>query len=162
MYHKVKIVDIFYHQADSVIELEFEDFDKDLIEFQKVERGRRQTYFNPIEEYQEAAEAGALRFATNAEKAHMKAKQGESFKKDPIARAMLEGSKKPTKIVYTKDLSIITQYGVTRSKETISIPSELDIENSEQILGIISCLVGGENNRSIERSENNPDQTKLV
>lgn len=135
-----KIVDIFYNVSEAVTELELEDFDVELIKKQREERGKRQTYFNPIEEYQEAAEEAAVRFATHSEKASLKAKQGESFKKDPIARAMLEGASKPTKIVYRKDSETVTQYGVTRSKEIITVPSDFDAD--KDIKEIIQYLQG--------------------
>ncbi|GEM_PF-2984967 len=129
-YNRDKIVKIFYEEADVVMELELEGFDKNLVYEQKQLRGGgHQTYFNPIDEYQPAMEEGALRFGQNTEKAIVKAKKGENFKKDAIVRAMLEGSRKPTKIVYQKDSISHTEYGVTKKKEVISIEaSDLNLE----------------------------------
>lgn len=138
-----KIVSIFYDEADSVTELEFEDFDVSQIERLEQERGRLQTYFNPIEEFQPAAKEAAIRLAQHTEKATLKAKPGESFKKDPVARIMLEGSKKPTKITYTKDNEVITASSVTRSKETIGVSLDLlEDQDSDEIARIIRLLKG--------------------
>ena len=55
-----KIVKIFYEDAQKVIQMEFEEFDSELITEEKRKRnGKRQTYFNPREEFQEAMEEGA-------------------------------------------------------------------------------------------------------
>jgi hypothetical protein len=155
------IVDIFYNQADSITELELEDFDRQLVYEQKNERGNIiQTYFNPIDEYQPAMEEAALRFGTNAERVIVKAKRNENFKKDPIVRAMLEGSRKPVRIVYKKDSETHTEYGVTKKKEIISIESdEFDLDN--QIDTILARLEGSDTLRQVDRRARNDQQTGL-
>lgn len=158
-----KIVDIFYNQAEAVTELNLEGFDPDIIHKQRKKRGRRQTYFNPKEEWQEAAEEEAIRFAENTDKVNIKAKQGQSFKKDPVARVMLEGSAKPSKIVYRKNSETITQYGITRSKEVIFIPTDFNLD--EDFEEIISYLKGERRegkDRLTEPYEDDSNQTKLV
>lgn len=156
-----RIVQIFYEEADAVTELELEDFDRNYIYEQKQARGNKyQTYFNPIDEYQPAMEAAALRFGNNTDKATIKAKQGESFKKDPIARAMLEGSRKPVRIVYKKDSEIYTEYGLTKRKEVITIESdEFDLEH--QIDSIIQRLEGVDTLRQRKSQDNNKTQINL-
>jgi len=156
-----RIVEIFYKEADRVIEMAFDEFDLEIIKEQKQKRnGKRQTYFNPIEAYQEAMEEGAIRLSQHAETAHIKAKQGESLKKDPITRAMLEASKKPTKIVYTVENELYTEFGVTKSKETISIDSE-SFNLNEQIENILTILLGKKRKKNDNQKNGNPDQTDL-
>ncbi len=149
-----RILEIFYTEADSVSELELEDFDRNLVLEEKRLRGDKyQTYFNPIDAYQPAMEEAALRFGNNTEKVSVKAKQGESFKKDPIVRAMLEGSRKPIKIVYKKDSVVRTEYGLTKKKEVITIDSgDYDLEN--QIGSILEKLQGADTLRTVRRSNN--------
>jgi len=157
-----RILDIFYKEADTVTELELEDFDRQLIIDQKAARGDKyQTYFNPIDEYQPAMEAAALRFGSNTEKVTVKAKKNESFKKDPIVRAMLEGSRKPVRIVYKKDSEIHTEYGITKKKEIITIESsDFDLEN--QIDGILARLEGVDTLRLTKTNNlKNSNQTEL-
>lgn len=120
-----RIVSIFYEKSDRVIELEFDEFDINLIQEEKRKRGgRRQTYFNPKEEYQEALEESAIRLAQHADKASIKAKEGENLKSDPITRAMLEASRKPVKIVYTYENEQYTEFGVNKSKEKITVEGD--------------------------------------
>lgn len=156
-----RILDIFYIEAESISELELEDFDRNLIlEQKKVRGGKYQTYFNPIDEYQPAMEEAALRFGNNADKVMVKAKQGESFKKDPIVRAMLEGSRKPIKIVYKKDSVTHTEYGLTKKKEIITIDSgDFDLEN--QIAPILEKLKGTDTLRKIKQGNVSSQQTEL-
>jgi len=156
-----KVMTIFYTEAEKVTELELEDFDLNLIEEQKRVRGRRQTYFNPIEAYQEAMEAGAIRLSQHAEKTYVRAKPGEDLKKDPITRAMLEGSRKPVKITYVKEGETHTEFGVTKSKEKITVEGE-DYDLVNQIGGILSSLMGTEKKkkRSSKKKSDDP-QTRL-
>lgn len=161
-YDRDKIVKIFYEEADVVMELEMEGFDRNLVYEQKQLRGGvHQTYFNPIDEYQPAMEEGALRFGQNTEKASVRAKKGENFKKDAIVRAMLESSRKPTKIVYRKDSVAHTEYGVTKKKEVISIEaSDLDIES--HIDSIIARLNDTDTLRRADHvKQRNSDQTDI-
>lgn len=69
--------------------------------------------------------------------------KGESFKKDPIVRAMLESAKKPIKIVYRKDEAVHTEYGLTKSKQVITIDSG-DYNLEEQIGPILDKLSGAD------------------
>lgn len=156
-----RIVDIFYNIADKITELDLEDFDRQLVYDQKRERGdRHQTYFNPIDDYQPAMEEAALRFGTNTEKVSVKAKRNENFKKDPIVRAMLEGSRRPTKIVYQKDSEIITEYGVTKKKEVITIESDdFDLEN--QIDTILAKLESSDTLRRQGQAGQDSNQAEL-
>ena len=155
-----KIIEIFYEKADSITELELEDFDPAIINEQESQRGRIQTYFNPYEEYQEALKEAGLRFAGDTKRVNVKAKQGSSFKKDPIARAMLEGSRKPIKIVYQKDSETKTEYGVTKSKEVITIEAtEFDLEN--QIENIVNRIRSGDQSRSRAGSNEAESQNRL-
>lgn len=136
------IVELFYTESDKVIELDLDDFDINLINDQKRARGgKRQTYFNPIEEYQEAMEAAAIRLSEHADKTYIRAKKGESLKKDPIARAMLEGSRKPIKITYIKDGITYTEYGVTKNKLEISIEGD-NFKLIEQVNNIVANIFG--------------------
>jgi hypothetical protein len=137
-----KIVRIFYEVADKVTALDLEGFDMNLIKEEKIKRGgKRQTYFNPIEEYQEAMEEGAFRLGQHAEKASIKAKDGESLKKDPITRAMLESSKVPVKIVFIVDNIQFIEYGVSKSKFIINVEGD-SYNLKEQIEGILSKYFG--------------------
>lgn len=158
------IVRIFYEEADEILEMEFADFDVSLIEEEKQKRaGKIQTYFNPIEEYQEAMQEAAVRIGTNAEKASIKSKKGASLKKDPITRAMLESSRKPTKIVYTKEEKEITDSAVTKKKEVISIEGgNFDLENPEQISDILQKLFSRGEAKSIKpQNKKNEGQAGL-
>lgn len=136
------IVNIFYTEAETVLEMEFSDFDPSLVAEEKAKRnGQRQKYFNPIEDYQEAMEEASIRIGTNASKATIKSKKDGNLQKDPITRAMLESSKRPTKIVYTKENKEITDSAVTKKKEVISIEgTEFNLEDKEQALNIITKL----------------------
>lgn len=156
-----KVMNIFYVDSEKVTELELEDFDLNLIEEQKKVRGKRQTYFNPIEEYQEAMEAGAIRLSQHAEKTYVKAKPGEDLKKDPITRAMLEGSRKPIKITYVKEGETRTEYGVNKSKEKITVEGD-DYDLVNQIDGILSSLMGTEKRKKRNKKKNDDEsQTRL-
>ena len=137
-----RIVEIFYKKADEVLEMEFTDFDKNLIKTEKEKRnGNLQKYFNPKEEYQEAMEEAAILGAEHINIAKLKAKQGCDLKKDPITRAMLEGSRQPTKIVYKKESHEFTDSAVRKQKEVISIEGTVfDFNTNEQIKNILSKL----------------------
>lgn len=154
-----KIKKIFYNDAQSVTEIELNDFDQFLIFSEKDARGGiRQTYFNPREEYQEAMEEGAVKFSQHAEKAFVKAKQGESLQKDPLTRAMLESSRKPTKIVYIKENKKFTAHGVTETKVTVSLESDrLDMNDEKQIEAIFANIYGGEVDFGESQGDNNGD-----
>lgn len=137
-----RMVSIFYEKSDRVIELEFDEFDINLIQEEKRKRGgKRQTYFNPKEEYQEALEESAIRLAQHADKASIKAKQGENLKSDPITRAMLEASRKPVKIVYTYENEQYTEFGVNKSKEVITVEGD-SFNLNEQIENIFANIFG--------------------
>jgi len=156
-----RIVDLFYEEADEITELELEGFDSQLVHDEKQRRhGARQKYFNPIEEYQEAMEEATLRLGNDAEKVTMKAKKGHSFKKDPIARAALEASRKPVKMVYTKDSETYVEYGVTKKKEVIHIEAE-GYDLSDQIENIIGQLSHQANPRKASFRVLKDDQTDL-
>lgn len=157
-----RIIELFYQEADEVTEIELEGFDSQLVHDEKQRRGgERQKYFNPIEEYQEAMEEATLRLGNDAEKVSMKAKRGHSFKKDPIARAALEASRKPIKIVYTKDTETHVEYGITKKKEVLSIEaSDYDLDN--QIDGILSQLSGRNTMPQQRIHPTDDDQTTLV
>jgi len=140
---RTKVVNIFYKEADEVLEMEFAHFDDKLIDLEKANRGgKRQTYFNPKEEYQEGMEEAAISLAKNTERASIKAKQGGNLKKDPITRAMLEGSRSPTKIVYKKDSIEYTDSAVTRKKEVLTIEGP---DMIAQIESLITRLSLGDN-----------------
>ena len=140
-----RIKNIFYNEADRVTEIELADFFPGIIIDEKGNRGgKRQTYFNPIEEYQEAMEEGALLFAKNAEKAVVKAKKGGNIQKDPITRAMLESANKPSKITYIKENKKIVAHGVIESKVVVSIESDqIDLTDHGQIQSIFNNIYGG-------------------
>jgi hypothetical protein len=150
-----KIKNIFYNEADRVTEIELEDFTTGIIIDEKEQRGgSRQTYFNPIEEYQEAMEEGAVKFSQNAAKAMVKAKKGGSIQKDPITRAMLESANKPTKITYIKENRKIVAKGVIESKVIVSVESDhIDFTDEKQIQSIFNSIYGGE--YEIEDDDNN-------
>ena len=151
-----RIVSIFYDFSDKVLEMEFDEFDVKLIEEEKKKRGgKRQTYFNPIEEYQEALEESAIRLAQHTDKAYIKAKQGESLKKDPITRAMLEASRKPIKIVYTHNSEQFTEFGVTKRKEVISVEGN-SFNLPDQIENIFSSLFSKQ-----QKSDEKPDSESI-
>lgn len=156
-----QIVELFYGDVDEVTEIELEGFDSQLVRDEKRKRGgKHQKYFNPIEEYQEAMEEATLRLGNNAEKVTMKAKKGHSFKKDPIARAALEASRKPIKIVYTKGNETHTQYGITKKKEILRIDAgDYNLEN--QIEGIVA-QISGRKITTQKKQLNGDDQIKLV
>jgi len=137
-----RIVEIFYKKADEILEMEFTDFDKNLIKKEKEKRhGKLQKYFNPKEEYQEAMEEAAILGAEHINTAKIKAKQGCDLKKDPITRAMLEGSRQPTKIVYKKESQVFTDSAIKKQKEVISIEGiGYDFDTNEQIKNILSKL----------------------
>lgn len=157
--NRKRIVTIFYDIADSVEEIELTDFDLNLIEEQKRNRaGKRQTYFNPIEEYQEALEESAFRFAKTAQNAKIKAKKGESLKKDPITRGMLEGARKPLKITYTKDNETITELGVIKNKETLHIEGD-EFNLDSQIQSILRQM-GVKSNQILDVSQNIETENK--
>ena len=107
-----------------------------------------------------AYESLGLWFARHADKVSIKAKQGETFTKDPIARAMLEGSSKPKKIIYKKNSETVTQYGVTRSKEVITLP--VDFEVDKHIEEIIAYLKGERTGSRFVEPSTNKDQTSLM
>ncbi len=157
--NRERIVELFYQEADTVTELELEDFDRQLVYDEKRKReGRMQTYFNPIEDYQPAMEEAALRLGNNAQKISMKAKQGQSFKKDPIARAALEASRKPVKITYSKNSEVHTEYGLTKKKEIVTVEAtDFDLEN--QIEGIMRQIAGRD---TLRRQTGNDSQSRLV
>lgn len=135
-----KIVKLFYEEAEEVLELELKDFDSTLIEEEKRKRGgKRQTYFNPKEEYQEAMEEAALRVGQTVDKSYLKAKKGESLKKNPVARAMLEVSKTPKKIVYKQKDSVITASGIINRKIEVHLEDN-KIPLNKQIEGILEQL----------------------
>lgn len=122
-----KIVDIFYKQADAVVEMQFRDFDLNLIAEEKVKRkGKTQKYFNPIEEYNEAMDDASIKFARNAEFTKVKAKQGGDLRKDPMTRGMLEGSRNPVKITYIKEGEPIHDSAMTKNKETLIVEGEAE------------------------------------
>jgi hypothetical protein len=155
-----RILEIFYTEADNITELELEDFDPQIILEQEQARGSIQKYFNPREKYQEAMKEAGLSFAGHTKKISIKAKRGESFKKDPIARAALEGSRRPVKIVYEKESQTKTEYGVTKRKEILTIESaEFDLD--EQIEGIINALRGRVQNSEIANAPEQSDQNSL-
>ncbi|HSA83720.1 MAG TPA: hypothetical protein VLF20_02430 [Patescibacteria group bacterium] len=134
-----EIIKIFYETADEVYELDLQDFDSKLIEEEKLKRGgQRQTYFNPKEEYQEAMEEGAIKSAKTVRTASLKAKKGESLKKNPIARALLEGSRNPKRILYRQNDSIRTTSAVINRKVEILIEDDKPL--SEQIPAILEKL----------------------
>jgi hypothetical protein len=151
-----RIVDIFYNEADVISELELEDFDEQLIIEQELARGKKQTYFNPIEEFQEAGKETAIRFAQNTKRVSMKAKPGKNYKKDVVARAALEGSRKPVKIVYKKGSETITTYGLTKSKEIISIEAE-DFDLDNQISNILAKM----SNNDYQKKQDDDSQSAL-
>jgi hypothetical protein len=139
-----RIVHIFYQEADRVTAMEFTDFDPVIIESQKRLRGgTRQKYFNPIEEYQEAMEESAIRFARNVERSEVKAKEGADLRKDPLTRAMLEGSRVPSKITYTKNSEVISESGVTRRKLVITVEGGVS-EHLDDKIGSILARLGEE------------------
>jgi hypothetical protein len=149
-----KIVNIFYKESDEVLEMEFTDFDAELINSEKTKRdGKRQLYFNPKEEYQEGMEEAAIILATNAERASIKAKQGSNLKKDPITRAMLEGSRSPTKIVYKRESTVYTDYSITKDREILTIESTDMIASIESIIERLS-------NKGETRPKNEMDKDK--
>lgn len=149
-----KIVSIFYEISDRVLELEFDEFDINLIEEEKKKRGgKRQVYFNPKEEYQEALEESAIRLAKHTDKASIKAKQGENLKNDPITRAMLEVSRKPIKIVYTCENEQYTEFGVTKRKEVIAVEGD-SFNLIDQIENIFSNIFGKKRNDNDKKKRN--------
>ena len=94
-----RIVSIFYEKSEKVLELEFDEFDINLIREEKEKRGgKRQAYFNPKEEYQEALEESAIRLAQHADKASIKAKQGENLKKTLLLAQCLRHQEDPLKL----------------------------------------------------------------
>jgi hypothetical protein len=159
-----KIINIFYEEADAILELELEDFDPLIITEQRQQRGgARQTYFNPREEYQEAMEEAGIKLADHAARVSIRAKQDKSLKKDPIARAALEGSKKPIKIVYQKERDTFTTSGIMKTKEIISIESDIyDLDT--QIADIIDRLQSSTKRIRNERrrQQDNDAQSRLV
>jgi len=154
-----RILELFYKESDAVTELELEDFDRQLVYEEKSKRnGQIQTYFNPIDKYQPAMEEAALRLGNNAQKISMKAKQGQSFKKDPIARAALEASRKPVKITYSKDSEVHVEYGLTKKKEVLTIEAS-DFDLDDQIEGILRQIAGRD---TLRRRPGNDNQIRLV
>lgn len=160
-----RVVKIFYEEADTILEMDFADFDISLIEEEKQKRGGAiQKYFNPIEEYQPAMQEAAIRMATNAEKTSVKAKKGGNLKKDPITRAMLEVSRKPMKIVYIKEENEYTDSAVTKRKEVISIEGgDLDLSDAQQVQDIFTKLLAqqGEPRAIAETKQKNKSQKTL-
>lgn len=152
-----KIVNIFYEESDEVLEMEFTEFDAQLILDEKDKRnGKRQVYFNPKEEYQEGMEEAAIHLAANAENASIKAKQGSNLKKDPITRAMLEGSRSPTKIVYKRESVEYTDSAITKNKEILTINGTDSISAIDSILERLSN--GG---KTVPEIEEDKDRSKL-
>ena len=158
-----KIISIFYDIADEVTEIECTDFDPGLILEEKKKRGKRQIYFNPKEEYQEAMEEAAIKIASSADKASIKAKEGGNLKKDPISRALLEGAKQPTKIVYKKEKEEFTDSAVTRRKEVVYIEGlEIDLKNEEQVSNILKKLFNNETQINKVKKTKGDDRQKTM
>jgi hypothetical protein len=139
--------------------MEFSDFDGAFVKEQKRKRnGQLQTYFNPIEEYQEAMEEGSIRFGNHVDYSKVKAKKNESLKKDPIIRAMLEASKKPIKIIYEKDSVMYTDSGVKKQKEKLTLEGEnYNLEEdgrAEKIIDALFCNISS-NEKINKKKESN-------
>lgn len=156
LYDREKLVKIFYEQADEILEIEFSNFDSDLIiEEKKRRNNKRQVYFNPIEAYNEAMEESAIRLADNAESALIKAKENGNLKKDPITRAMLEGSREPQKMTYTKNGALFHCSSIANNKEKIDINESDDIDL--RIKKIIEKIEGTMNAFGVDGGNDTPN-----
>lgn len=158
-YDREEALRIFYEISDTVLELDLSEFDEELVNHEYKRRGKFQTYWNPKDEYQEAGHDAAVKFAKNASRSSIKAKRDQSLKKDPVTRIMLEGSRKPQRIVYTKENETITKDLVHRSKERLYLEDdkydlEAQVESiSHQLKGIIKKIKTIKNKNSEEEEQ---------